>query len=96
MYSTSFLISFVEGRGAATYLWSGYVYAAVLFIVASVKTVILHNYHNVCFLTGMRVRTAVIGAVYRKVCVQSLFKNTLTLYISVFFVKYFFQACFVS
>ena len=47
--------------------WKGYFYTALMFIAAVVQSIILHQYFHRCFITGMRVRTAVIAAVYRKV-----------------------------
>ncbi len=49
--------------------WKGYVYAALLFIAAVIQSLCLHQYFHRCFVMGMRLRTAIIAAVYKKVCV---------------------------
>lgn len=59
------LIQFVNDSSAPS--WQGYFYAALLFVCTSVQSLILQKYFHVCFVSGMRLRTAVIGAVYRKV-----------------------------
>ncbi len=48
--------------------WKGYVYAALLFIAAVIQSLCLHQYFHRCFVVGMRMRMAIIAAVYRKVC----------------------------
>lgn len=47
-------------------LWRGILYAVLLFIVASIQTLFLAQYFQRMFLVGLRIRTALIGAVYRK------------------------------
>jgi hypothetical protein len=59
------LINFVNDTQAPD--WQGYFYTALLFISACLQTLVLHQYFHICFVSGMRVKTAVIGAVYRKV-----------------------------
>ncbi|XP_028669919.1 multidrug resistance-associated protein 1 isoform X2 [Erpetoichthys calabaricus] len=58
------LIRFVNNSSAPS--WQGYFYTALLFVCACVQTLILQQYFHVCFMTGMRLRTAIVGAVYRK------------------------------
>ncbi|ELK26693.1 Multidrug resistance-associated protein 1 [Myotis davidii] len=58
------LINFVNDKKAPD--WQGYFYTAVLFLSACFQTLMLHQYFHICFVSGMRVKTAVIGAVYRK------------------------------
>lgn len=59
------LINFVNDKKAPD--WQGYLYTALLFICACLQTLVLHQYFHICFVSGMRIKTAVIGAVYRKV-----------------------------
>lgn len=59
------LIRFVNNSSAPS--WHGYFYTALLFICTCVQSLILQKYFHVCFVSGMRLRTAIIGAVYRKV-----------------------------
>ena len=47
--------------------WEGYVYAVTLFAISMGRTVIVQQYWVNCFIVGMRLRTAVTAAVYRKV-----------------------------
>ncbi|XP_060028892.1 multidrug resistance-associated protein 1 isoform X2 [Erinaceus europaeus] len=61
------LINFVNDKSAPS--WQGYFYTALLFISACLQTLVLHQYFHICFVSGMRIKTAVIGAVYRKALV---------------------------
>ncbi|KAA8584790.1 hypothetical protein FQN60_003484 [Etheostoma spectabile] len=63
------LICFVNDSSAPS--WQGYFYTALLFICTCVQSLILQKYFHVCFVSGMRLRTAIIGAVYRKALVIS-------------------------
>lgn len=59
------LINFVNDQKAPD--WQGYFYTVLLFVSACLQTLVLHQYFHICFVSGMRIKTAVIGAVYRKV-----------------------------
>uniref|UniRef100_A0A803T4G9 Multidrug resistance-associated protein 1 n=1 Tax=Anolis carolinensis TaxID=28377 RepID=A0A803T4G9_ANOCA len=61
------LIIFVSDQSAPN--WQGYFYTALLFLSAGLQTLVLHQYFHICFVTGMRLKTAVIGAIYRKALV---------------------------
>ncbi|KAK2493984.1 hypothetical protein MC885_018300, partial [Smutsia gigantea] len=61
------LINFVSDQKAPD--WQGYFYTALLFISACLQTLVLHQYFHICFVSGMRIKTAIIGAVYRKALV---------------------------
>ncbi|XP_051994834.1 multidrug resistance-associated protein 1 isoform X3 [Xyrauchen texanus] len=61
------LIQFVNDSSAPS--WHGYFYTTLLFVCTCVQTLILQKYFHVCFVTGMRLRTAIVGAVYRKALV---------------------------
>ncbi|KAK2916503.1 hypothetical protein Q8A67_000877 [Cirrhinus molitorella] len=61
------LIQFVNDSSAPS--WHGYFYTTLLFICTCVQTLVLQKYFHVCFVTGMRLRTAIVGAVYRKALV---------------------------
>ncbi|XP_063286386.1 multidrug resistance-associated protein 1-like [Pelobates fuscus] len=63
------LIQFVGNKDAPN--WQGYLYTALLFFCACLQTLILHKYFHICFVTGMRLKTAVVGLVYRKSLVIS-------------------------
>uniref|UniRef100_A0A8C7QLI1 Uncharacterized protein n=1 Tax=Oncorhynchus mykiss TaxID=8022 RepID=A0A8C7QLI1_ONCMY len=60
----SLLISFTKQKEAPT--WWGYALAFLMFFTAFLQTLILHQHFQYCFVTGMRLRTAIIGAIYRK------------------------------
>ncbi|KAG7197437.1 hypothetical protein KM043_013293 [Ampulex compressa] len=57
------LISFVEGDEP---MWKGYFYAVLLVITATLQTLVLSQYFHRMFLVGLRIRTALIAAIYRK------------------------------
>uniref|UniRef100_A0A8K9XIF3 ATP-binding cassette, sub-family C (CFTR/MRP), member 3 n=1 Tax=Oncorhynchus mykiss TaxID=8022 RepID=A0A8K9XIF3_ONCMY len=61
---TLLLISFTKQKGAPT--WWGYALAFLMFFAAFLQTLILHQHFQYCFVTGMRLRTSIIGAIYRK------------------------------
>ncbi len=47
--------------------WHGYLYAVLLFLTAVVQSLFLHQYFHRCYTLGMRIRSAIIAAVYDKV-----------------------------
>ncbi|XP_011616814.2 canalicular multispecific organic anion transporter 2 isoform X2 [Takifugu rubripes] len=61
------LISFTKQKDAPD--WWGYSLAFLMFFTAILQTLILHRHFQYCFVTGMNVRTAIIGAIYRKALV---------------------------
>lgn len=52
-------------------LWRGILFAVLLFIIAAVQTLFLAQYFQRMFLVGLRIRTAIIGAVYKKALIMS-------------------------
>ncbi|XP_061564507.1 ATP-binding cassette sub-family C member 3 isoform X2 [Cololabis saira] len=58
------LISFTKQEDAPA--WWGYTLAFLMFFTALLQTLVLHRHFHYCFVTGMNVRTALIGAIYRK------------------------------
>ncbi|XP_077590459.1 multidrug resistance-associated protein 1 [Stigmatopora nigra] len=63
------LIHFVNNSSVPT--WHGYFFTVLLFLCTCVQSIILQRYFHVCFITSMRLRTAIVGAVYRKALVIS-------------------------
>uniref|UniRef100_A0A3Q2QW04 ATP binding cassette subfamily C member 3 n=1 Tax=Fundulus heteroclitus TaxID=8078 RepID=A0A3Q2QW04_FUNHE len=61
------LISFTKEKDTPD--WWGYLLAFLMFFTAILQTLILHRHFQYCFVTGMNVRTALIGAIYRKALV---------------------------
>lgn len=57
------LINFTMGNEP---LWKGILYAVTIFVTLLVQSVILSVYFHHMYITGMRVRTALISAIYRK------------------------------
>lgn len=51
--------------------WKGILYAVALFLLAAVQTIILGQYFHRMFIVGLRIRTALINAIYRKALVIS-------------------------
>ncbi|XP_074647217.1 multidrug resistance-associated protein 1-like isoform X2 [Tubulanus polymorphus] len=58
------LINYVTSTTA--YEWQGYVLALLLLLVSFMKSIFVQNFFYNCFVVGMRARTAVTAAVYRK------------------------------
>lgn len=66
------IIQFVESSQTIPEpLWKGLTYAFLLFIVAGVQTLVLGQYFQRMFIVGLRIRTALISAIYRKALVMS-------------------------
>ncbi|XP_028651533.1 canalicular multispecific organic anion transporter 1 [Erpetoichthys calabaricus] len=63
------MVSFTEDK--SVFEWKGYMYAILLFVVALIQSMLLQQYFQRCFLLGMKVRTAIMAAVYNKALVVS-------------------------
>lgn len=63
--SNSLLLGFMNEEDAP--LWKGYFYATLMFLLSCLQSLFNHQYMYTCFTVGMRVKTAVMGLVYRKV-----------------------------
>ncbi|XP_029305645.1 LOW QUALITY PROTEIN: ATP-binding cassette sub-family C member 2 [Cottoperca gobio] len=63
------MISFTQDK--SRYIWEGYLYAVLLLVVAILQSLFLQQYFQRCFVLGMKVRTAIIAAVYKKALVVS-------------------------
>ncbi|XP_014250122.1 multidrug resistance-associated protein 1 isoform X2 [Cimex lectularius] len=57
------LITFVEVDEPQ---WRGYLYATALLLTATLQTLLLSQYFKKMMLIGLRIRTALISAIYRK------------------------------
>ncbi|XP_040163164.1 multidrug resistance-associated protein 1 isoform X6 [Anopheles arabiensis] len=62
------IIGFVGGEEP---MWKGLMYAITLFVVAGTQTLLLGQYFNRMFFVGLRIRTALISAIYRKALIIS-------------------------
>eukprot|EP00058_Branchiostoma_floridae_P021694 XP_002607184.1 hypothetical protein BRAFLDRAFT_118638 [Branchiostoma floridae] len=58
------LISFTKVK--EVFSWKGYLYAVLLWVVAILQSLVLGQYFHGSFLMGMRLRTVIISAVYKK------------------------------
>ncbi|XP_069809503.1 ATP-binding cassette sub-family C member 3 isoform X2 [Dendropsophus ebraccatus] len=58
------LIDFIKNRQAPA--WWGFTIAALMFLSSIAQTLILHQHFQYCFVTGMRLRSAITGIIYRK------------------------------
>ncbi|KAI4887699.1 hypothetical protein NFI96_025030 [Prochilodus magdalenae] len=65
----SLLLGFVRDEDAP--LWKGYLFAFTMFLLSCLQSLFNHQYMYSCFTVGMRVKTAVMGLVYRKSLVIS-------------------------
>uniref|UniRef100_A0A672NUW7 ABC-type glutathione-S-conjugate transporter n=1 Tax=Sinocyclocheilus grahami TaxID=75366 RepID=A0A672NUW7_SINGR len=73
----SLLLGFMKDEDAP--LWKGYFYASLMFLLSCLQSVFNHQYTYTCFTVGMRVKTAVMGLVYRKsLVVNSASRRTCT------------------
>uniref|UniRef100_A0A6Q2X6E6 ABC-type glutathione-S-conjugate transporter n=1 Tax=Esox lucius TaxID=8010 RepID=A0A6Q2X6E6_ESOLU len=61
----SLLLGFMHDEDSP--LWKGYMFAFLMFLLSSLQSLFNHQYMYSCFTVGMRVKTAVMGLVYRKV-----------------------------
>nr|XP_027217422.1 multidrug resistance-associated protein 1-like [Penaeus vannamei] len=60
----SALITFTESEDEP--VWKGYMYAVLMIVCAQIQSLVLGQYFMKMFLAGLRIRTGVISAVYRK------------------------------
>lgn len=63
--SSSLIIAYTKNLSQPA--WQGYFFAVIMFAAAVVQSLFLHQYFHRCFLAGMRIRTAVVSTVYKKV-----------------------------
>ncbi|XP_048236908.1 multidrug resistance-associated protein 1-like isoform X1 [Haliotis rufescens] len=62
---TNALISFIDNR-ATEQEWKGYVYACSFFVIALTQSCFFHQHFHISMTLGMRIKSAVISAVYKK------------------------------
>uniref|UniRef100_A0A4W5LXD6 ABC-type glutathione-S-conjugate transporter n=1 Tax=Hucho hucho TaxID=62062 RepID=A0A4W5LXD6_9TELE len=75
--SNSLLLGFMNEEDAP--LWKGYFYATLMFLLSCLQSLFNHQYMYTCFTVGMRVKTAVMGLVYRKsLVINSASRRTCT------------------
>lgn len=59
-----YMIAFVGGNES---MWHGYLYAVLLFVTAEVQTFLLSVNQIQTYVLSLRIRTALVSAIYRKV-----------------------------
>ena len=59
------LISFTQDRSQP--VWVGFSLAAAMFLTATAQSFALNHYFMCCFVTGLRLRSSLIAAIYKKV-----------------------------
>uniref|UniRef100_A0A3P9IN76 ABC-type glutathione-S-conjugate transporter n=1 Tax=Oryzias latipes TaxID=8090 RepID=A0A3P9IN76_ORYLA len=73
----SLLLGFIRDPEAPQ--WKGYFYATLMFLLSCLQSLFNHQYMYTCFTVGMRVKTAVMGLVYRKsLVINSAARRTCT------------------
>ncbi|XP_074510409.1 multidrug resistance-associated protein 1-like isoform X1 [Sebastes fasciatus] len=60
----SLLLGFMRDKDAE--MWKGFLFASLLFLLSCLQSLLHHQYMFHCFTVGMRLKTAVMGLVYRK------------------------------
>jgi len=65
------LIDFVEADAIDEPQWKGLMYSAILFLCAFTGTCILAQATHRFYMAGMRARTALVSAIYRKALLLS-------------------------
>uniref|UniRef100_UPI0037E8C348 multidrug resistance-associated protein 1-like n=1 Tax=Semicossyphus pulcher TaxID=241346 RepID=UPI0037E8C348 len=60
----SLLLGFMRDKDAE--MWKGFLFASLLFLLSCLQSLFHHQYMFHCFTVGMRLKTAVMGLVYRK------------------------------
>ncbi|KAJ1307098.1 hypothetical protein OPQ81_001216 [Rhizoctonia solani] len=68
-----FLLAFIAQyqAGKTNSAFIGWAIAAAMFVVSVVQTAMLHQYFQICFVTGMRVRAGLVTAIYNKALAQA-------------------------
>lgn len=54
-------------------LWRGYFYVFLMMLTATLQTLILSQYFHRMYLVGMRIRTSLTSAIYRKVILTIIY-----------------------
>lgn len=91
MYFFRYLIAFVGNSDEP--LWRGYFYVFLMMLTATLQTLILSQYFHRMYLVGMRVRTALTSAIYRKV---NIFIYSYLMRYIILFIIFIFKALRIS
>ncbi|EUC56004.1 multidrug resistance-associated ABC transporter, partial [Rhizoctonia solani AG-3 Rhs1AP] len=68
-----FLLAFIARyqAGKTQNAFVGWAIAVAMFVLSVVQTAMLHQYFQICFITGMRVRAGLVTAIYNKALTQA-------------------------
>ena len=64
------VMNYTADRNNTEGTWKGYVYAVLMFVTATIQSLLLQQYFHSIMVLGMRVRTSILGLVYAKVRTQ--------------------------
>ncbi|KAF8751844.1 ABC transporter transmembrane region [Rhizoctonia solani] len=65
----TFIAQYQAGKTESSFV--GWAIAAAMFVLSVVQTAMLHQYFQICFVTGMRVRAGLVTAIYNKALAQA-------------------------
>ncbi|KAF8703060.1 ABC transporter transmembrane region, partial [Rhizoctonia solani] len=65
----AFIAQYQAGKTESSFI--GWAIAAAMFVLSVVQTAMLHQYFQICFVTGMRVRAGLVTAIYNKALAQA-------------------------
>ncbi|CAE6434162.1 unnamed protein product [Rhizoctonia solani] len=65
----AFIAQYQAGKTESSFV--GWAIAIAMFILSVVQTAMLHQYFQICFVTGMRVRAGLVTAIYNKALTQA-------------------------
>ncbi|CAE6455011.1 unnamed protein product [Rhizoctonia solani] len=65
----TFIARYQAGKTESSFV--GWAIAAAIFVLSIVQTAMLHQYFQICFVTGMRVRAGLVTAIYKKALTQA-------------------------
>ena len=65
MLSCRALIAFIEGNDP--FAWKGYLLAFTMYVVVTITSLTNNHRFDACYLVAMRMRCALVSAIYRKV-----------------------------
>ncbi len=70
------IIEFVESGASSSSLWKGVFFCIMLLLITSTQTLLLNQYFYKMYLVGMRMRSALTAAIYKKSLVISSYAKS--------------------
>ncbi|CAE6433317.1 unnamed protein product [Rhizoctonia solani] len=65
----AFIAQYQAGKTQSAFI--GWAIAVAMFVLSVIQTAMLHQYFQICFVTGMRVRAGLVTAIYNKALTQA-------------------------